>query len=164
MTLIVAIQTEDSIIVAADNRFVSATPNGDGRPRYHSDQNKLYLWDGGVVTGCGIAQIPREIKIWLQQNQVIDSLPQRLLEIKKQHCLEVSAHEQVTNTKIVFSMTEKSKPQLYLLGLQQPIEKATSNELLVFFPLEHDMMTSSMASVYQLKSASGGSAFAEPLF
>ncbi len=124
MTLIIAIQTEDSVIVAADNRFVLAAQNSDRHTRYHSDQNKLYLWDGGVVTGCGLAQIPREIGIWLQQNQVINSLPQQLLEIKKQCSLKIGEHEQITNTKIVFSLKENSRPQLYLLGLQQPIVKA----------------------------------------
>ena len=52
MTFILAIQFQDSIIVAADNR--SLTPNHKDRSFFSQDQTtKLHTWPSGMITGAG---------------------------------------------------------------------------------------------------------------
>ena len=48
MTLIVAIQAKDSIILSADKRIICIDNQEDTDiPSFHSDECKLHLWEKG---------------------------------------------------------------------------------------------------------------------
>ena len=53
MTLIVAIQAKDSIILSADKRFIYTDYQDIDSPLFHSDEWKLHLWEKGAMTVSG---------------------------------------------------------------------------------------------------------------
>ncbi len=117
MTLIVAIQAKDSIILSADKRIICIDNQEDTDiPSFHSDECKLHLWEKGVVTGSGEFQVVKEVNQWLNQEQNIFSLPKKLNDIKKERIIEVGQQKQIThiiNSSIIFSIKDQDTPQLY---------------------------------------------------
>ena len=115
MTFILAIQMNDSIVVAADNKEVvlKAEETNNFNQRHTL---KLHAWDNGIITGTGESYvIKRCIALFKKFAQSeLTSLPD-CLEISRQ----VREHEigkdyfQVQNTKLLCSSYSERGAQLY---------------------------------------------------
>ncbi|OTG87943.1 hypothetical protein [Acinetobacter sp. ANC 3832] len=115
MTFIIAIQLNDSIIVAADNKKVVLKEDQLNEPLTHS-ASKIHAWDEGIITGTGESYvINRSIALFkeLAQSQ-LTSLPD-CLELSRQireHEIGTD-HFQIQNTKLLCSSYSKNGAQLY---------------------------------------------------
>ena len=144
MTLIIAIQTEDSIIVSADKRIIT-TQN-----KNHANQCKLHLWQKGIVTGSGEFQVIKRVNQWLQQYQNLSQLPQILDNIKKRRITEAGQHKQITHSSIVVSITEKDTPKLYSIGLNNQLEQLKPKDIIILYPTDHQFCSESIGKVQNL--------------
>ncbi|HCA5286824.1 hypothetical protein ACG9XL_17270 [Acinetobacter nosocomialis] len=125
MTFIVAIQLNDSIIIASDNK--NATILEDGTLTFPKDHiSKLFPWKNGIVTGTGeYYVISRAVKIF---NNFKKLPPQYFAD-----CLEISrkirefeigkGYYQVDNTKLMYSTYTDNGAQLYRVESFDPNEK-----------------------------------------
>ena len=115
MTFIIAIQLNDSIVVASDNKEVvlkaEEISNFNQRHTF-----KMHAWDNGVITGTGESYvINRSIALFkgLAQSE-LTSLPD-CLELSRQireHEIGTE-HFQVQNTKLLCSSYSEHGAQLY---------------------------------------------------
>ncbi|WP_336166654.1 hypothetical protein [Acinetobacter sp. 161(2023)] len=132
MTFIVAIQLNDSIIVASDNKKVSQQKDGIIKSS-HEKILKMHSWQNGIITGSGEYQvISRAVNLFKNLPiPSIEDLP---------HCLVISRiireseigndHYQVENSKLLCSSYNENGAQLY------KIEKFSSTEDYFSIPLE----------------------------
>lgn len=124
MTFIVAIQLNDSIIVASDNKKITLNPEGSLNI---STENisKIFPWKNGIITGTGeYYVISRTVNIF---NNIIGLLPQYLPD-----CLEIARrfreyeigkdYYQVANTKLMYSAYTDTGAQLYRVEAFDPNE------------------------------------------
>ena len=137
MTLVVAIQAKDSIILSVDKRIIHAENRDTNTSSFYSDECKLHLWEKGAVTGSGEFQIIQNVNQWLQQNQDISRLPKILNDIKKQRIIKVGQHEQITNSSIIFSTKNKDTPQLYAIRVNDELEKLEPDNIFILHPTKH---------------------------
>ncbi|AMW78384.1 hypothetical protein AMD27_05465 [Acinetobacter sp. TGL-Y2] len=115
MTFIIAIQLNDSIIVAADNKEVILKEDQLNEPIAHST-SKIHSWDNGIITGTGESYvINRCIALFEEFAQSeLASLPD-YLELSR-HIREHEIgkdHFQVQNTKLLCSSYSERGAQLY---------------------------------------------------
>lgn len=115
MTFIVAIQLNDSIIIASDNKKVSLSEEGE--LKIAQDKiSKIFPWKNGIITGTGeYFVISRCVNIFKN----LKALPPQYLS----DCLEISrklreleigkGYYQVANTKLMYSTYTKTGAQLY---------------------------------------------------
>ncbi len=150
MTLIIAIQAKDSIIISADKRIIHAENEDTDASSFHSDKCKLHLWEKGIVTGGGELEVINRMHQWLQQNQDISALPKKFNDIKKKRTIEVGQHEQITHSSIIFSTKDKETPQLYSIGLNDELEKLEPNDIVMLFPIEHQFSSESIQELQNL--------------
>lgn len=155
MTLILAIQAKDSIIISTDKRMVCDKNKDMKCLSFHSGECKLYLWQKGIITGGGELQVIKRTVRWLQQNQDINSLPNKLIEIKKERIVEMGQHDQITLSGIVFSVkeTDNDIPQLYSTGFDHQLEKLEPSEIIIRFPFDHQFSDESMSELKSLHSS-----------
>ena len=127
MTFIIAIQLNDSIIIAADNKAVSIkTEEINNVTECYT--SKLHKWDKGIITGTGEGYvISRSIVLFkeLAKSQ-LEYLPD---------CLELSRkireHEigldyfQVQNTKLICTSYSQHSTQLYKVERLDDMENYT---------------------------------------
>jgi len=149
MTLIIAIQAKDSIILSADKCIIPAKNNMSISPFYFNEC-KLHLWEKGVVSGSGEFQVIKSVNQWLQQNQDVSLLPKALNDIKKQRIIKVGQHEQITNSSIIFSKKDKDTPKLYSIGWNHELEELKSGDIVVLCPTEHRFSSASMLEIQNL--------------
>lgn len=115
MTFIIAIQLNDSIVVAADNKEVvlKAEEISNFSQRHTL---KLHAWDNGIITGTGESNvISRSMELFKKlAHSDINKLPQ-CLEISRQiRELEIGAgYFQVEITKLLCSSYSERGAQLY---------------------------------------------------
>ena len=117
MTFILAIQLQDSIIVAADNR--SLTPNHKDRSFFSQDQTtKLHTWPNGMITGAGEEYvISNAVKLFkkykkFEMADLVDCLRiSRHLRIQ-----DVGQHQQIQGTKLLCSRYCDDGAQLYSIS------------------------------------------------
>ncbi|MGK8803576.1 hypothetical protein [Acinetobacter seifertii] len=122
MTFIVAIQLNDSIIIASDNKKV--TISNDGSLNISNENlSKMFPWKRGIITGTGeYYVISRSVKIFNN----FKALPSQFLS----DCLEISRklrefeigkdYYQVANTKLMFSSYTETGAQLYRVEAFDP--------------------------------------------
>ncbi|WP_180036196.1 MULTISPECIES: hypothetical protein [unclassified Acinetobacter] len=125
MTFIIAVQLNDSILIAADNKEVIVKEDQINDLMEHST-SKLYSWSNGIITGTGESYvINRAIKLFTEISQSkLKYLPQ-CLDISRQiRELEVGKDcFQIENTKLLCSSYSKHGAQLYKIerfALSQP--------------------------------------------
>lgn len=114
MTFILAIQLEDSIIVAADNRSLSA--NHNDRSFCNQDQTtKLYPWKDGIMTGAGEQYVIAQAANFFMKGTNLDviELAKCLKTSRQVRIKEVGEHEQIQESKLLFSHYSKDGAQLY---------------------------------------------------
>ncbi|MDS7967384.1 hypothetical protein RMB12_10200 [Acinetobacter sp. V117_2] len=156
MTFIVAIQLNDSIIVASDNKKVSQKK--DGIIKFSPEKIlKMHSWQNGIITGSGEYQvISRAVNLFKNlPTPSIEDLP---------HCLVISRIireseigndlYQVENSKLLCSSYNDNGAQLYKIekfSTQQdyfsiPLE---SNEIIIWLAHPNiDMIASNLQSLY----------------
>ncbi|MDI3452378.1 hypothetical protein QLG01_04140 [Acinetobacter sp. V89_4] len=113
MTFILAIQLEDSIVIAADTR--SAVPHQDnGSYLYQDGIQKLFPWENGIITGTGelnlIQNVMHSFDKFKKQN--IHELPNLLKKSKLKREQEIT-HSQLEITKLLYSTYSENGAQLY---------------------------------------------------
>ena len=153
MTLIIAIQAKDSIIISADKRIIYAENEDTNSSSFHSDKCKLHLWEKGIIAGGGELEITSQMHQWLQQNQDIFLLPKKLNDIKKKRTIEVGQHDQITHSSIIVSTKEEDIPQLYSIGLDKELEKLEPNNIIVKYPITHIFSSESIQELKRLSTA-----------
>lgn len=132
MTFIIAIQLQDSIIVAADNRSASIDY------KIHSDQTpKLYAWKDGVIVGSGeMTVISRAVEFFIKlAKSNIKELPKCLKISILMRELEAK-HFQISTTKIMYSKSTKTGAQLYTIQPNQNgdylLNKCQTDEIIIW--------------------------------
>lgn len=115
MTFIIAIQLNDSIIVAVDNKEIVLKEDQPNEPIAHST-SKIHAWDKGIITGTGESYvINRCIALFKEFAQSeLASLPGYLAlsrQVREQEIGE--GHFQVQNTKLLCSGYSENGAQLY---------------------------------------------------
>lgn len=125
MTFIVAIQLNDSIIIATDNKKVVILE--DGTLTFPNENiSKLFPWENGIVTGTGeYYVISRAIKLFNNFK--------KLPPLYFADCLEISRnlrefeigkdYYQVANTKLMYSTYTDNGAQLYRVESFDPNDK-----------------------------------------
>lgn len=156
MTFIVAIQLNDSIIVASDNKKVSQQK--DGIIKCSPEKIlKMYSWQNGIITGSGEYQvISRAVNLFKNlPTPSIEDLP---------HCLVISRIireseigndlYQVENSKLLCSSYNDNGAQLYKIEkfstrqdyFSIPLE---SNEIIIWLAHPNiDVIASNLQSLY----------------
>ncbi|AMW78209.1 hypothetical protein AMD27_04395 [Acinetobacter sp. TGL-Y2] len=115
MTFIIAIQLNDSIIVAADNKEVIFKEDHSNELLERST-SKLHAWSSGIVTGTGeYYVINRCIALFKEFAQSeLTSLPDYLALSRKIREYEIGRdYFQVQNTKLLCSSYSENGAQLY---------------------------------------------------
>lgn len=124
MTFIVAIQLNDSIIIASDNKKITISDDGSLNIS-NENLSKIFPWKKGVITGTGeYYVISRSVKIF---NNYKDLPPEYLSD-----CLDFSrrlrefeigkGYYQVANTKLMYSSYTEKGAQLYRVEAFDPNE------------------------------------------
>lgn len=137
MTFILAIQLEDSVIVATDNKM-ELESNGELKP---FNINKMFTWNQGIITGTGeYSTIKRAINIF-KKEQLTETFPNclkfsrlyRELELLREFGIE---HHQVRDTKILYTNFNQCKAQLTTLIPDEngnyKIRECSNNEILIW--------------------------------
>ncbi|MDR2250063.1 hypothetical protein [Acinetobacter sp.] len=125
MTFIVAIQLNDSIIVASDNKI--ATILEDGTLTYPKENvSKIHSWENGIVTGTG------EYNVIINAVRLFNNF-KKLPHHYFADCLDISRklrefkigtdYYQVANTKIMYSTYTENGAQLYRVESFDPNDK-----------------------------------------
>jgi hypothetical protein len=124
MTFIIAMQLNDSVVIAADNKKVILQNSMDKNFKVEMD-SKVYSWDNGIITGTGEAHvIHRSIELFKKLAQSdIRKLPDCLKISRQMRELEIGTnHFQVENTKLLCSSYSKNGAQLYKIERFDPLQ------------------------------------------
>ena len=156
MTFIVAIQLNDSIIVASDNKKVSQQK--DGIIKFSPEKIlKMHSWQNGIITGSGEYQvISRAVNLFKNlPTPSIEDLPHCLVISKIIRESEIGNDlYQVENSKLLCSSYNDNGAQLYKIekfSTQQdyfsiPLE---SNEIIIWLAHPNiDVIASNLQSLY----------------
>ncbi|WP_179999183.1 hypothetical protein [Acinetobacter sp. YH12239] len=115
MTFIIAIQLNDSIIVAADNKEVTLK-EGETKQLIDNLTSKIHPWYKGIITGTGESYVLNRCITLFQQiaQSELKALPYCLDLSRKVREDEIGVdHFQVQNTKLLCSSYSDSGAQLY---------------------------------------------------
>ncbi|MCR6569678.1 hypothetical protein [Acinetobacter baumannii] len=125
MTFIVAIQLNDSIIIASDNK--NATILEDGTLTFPKDRiSKLFPWENGIVTGTGeYYVISRAVKLFNNFKKLPHEYFADCLDIsRKLREFEIGKdYYQIANTKLMYSTYTDNGAQLYRVESFDPQDK-----------------------------------------
>ncbi|RYY77886.1 MAG: hypothetical protein EOO69_12885 [Moraxellaceae bacterium] len=106
MTFIIAIQLEDSVVVAADHRITIENRTTDNC--YADSLQKIRFWQQGIITGTGESLTLERIFQIFQQDHNPQHLPALLYESCKYRQQEIGLHPQLAKTRLLYSQaTEK---------------------------------------------------------
>ena len=135
MTFIIAIQLNDSIVVAADNKEVVLKAEEIG----HFNQRhtlKLNAWDNGIITGTGESfVISRSMELFEKlAHSDIDIFPYCFVIFRYLRELEIGAgYFQVENTKLLCSRYSKRGAKLYKI---ERIDNDKSYTMIAIEPMD----------------------------
>ena len=136
MTFIIALQLEDSIIVAADNQ--GAIVMQDCSLAHQNDKaSKLFAWSNGVITGAGeYTVIYRAIEFFIKTSKSkIEDLPKCLKISRLIRELETQ-HTQIQTSKLLYSNCSKTGVQLYSIqpdgSGEYELKKCQQNEIILW--------------------------------
>ncbi|MEQ1065568.1 hypothetical protein ABLB96_06195 [Acinetobacter sp. XH1741] len=135
MTFILAIQLNDSIIVAADNKRV--TLNKDSDIEFSTtNYSKLYAWEQGIITGTGESYVIKQAFDIFKNvaNSKLVSLPECLDISKRLRLLEIGQNvDQVQNGKLLCSSYTQRRAQLYKI---ECFDKKSQHTMTKISPME----------------------------
>ncbi|MDD9315060.1 hypothetical protein [Acinetobacter lactucae] len=156
MTFIVAIQLNDSIIVASDNKKVSQQK--DGIIKFSPEKIlKMHSWQNGIITGSGEYQvISRAVKLFKNlPTPSIEDLPHCLLISRIIRESEIgNGLYQVENSKLLCSSSNDKGAQLYKIEKFSPQQDYFStplepNEIMIWLVHPNiDVIVSNLQSLY----------------
>ncbi|MCZ3010689.1 hypothetical protein OHW25_06425 [Acinetobacter baumannii] len=156
MTFIVAIQLNDSIIVASDNKKVSQQKNGI--IKFSTEKIlKMHSWQNGIITGSGEYQvISRAVKLFKNlPTPSIEDLPNYLLISRIIRESEIgNGLYQVENSKLLCSSSNDKGAQLYKIEKFSPQQDYFStplepNEIIIWLVHPNiDVIVSNLQSLY----------------
>ena len=135
MTFIIAIQLEDSVIVAADHRITIEKDNG--LTSYADVQQKIHYWPQGMISGAGETCTLERVYKNFQQHHCSEKLPLLLEQACQLRRYEIGNHDQLDKTRMMYSQMTDSAVRLYTVAQYEGEFKATeldnmSLELFVF--------------------------------
>ncbi|EOQ74560.1 hypothetical protein [Acinetobacter lactucae] len=156
MTFIVAIQLNDSIIVASDNKKVSQEK--DGIIKFSPEKIlKMHSWQNGIITGSGEYQvISRAVNLFKNlSTPAIENLPHCLLISRIIRESEIgNGLYQVENSKLLCSSSNDKGAQLYKIEKFSPQQDYFStplepNEIMIWLVHPNiDVIVSNLQSLY----------------
>ncbi|WP_224964537.1 hypothetical protein [Acinetobacter guillouiae] len=115
MTFIIAIQLNDSAIIAADNKKIVLKETKESQFSIEM-ASKIYPWDNGIITGTGEDYVvSRSIELFKKlAHSDLNKLPQCLEISRQMRELEIGTNYfQVENTKLLCSSYSEHGAQLY---------------------------------------------------
>ncbi|QXA06516.1 hypothetical protein I6L27_11240 [Acinetobacter pittii] len=156
MTFILAIQLNDSIIIAADNKRVTVNETLDVElSTIH--YSKLYAWEQGIITGTGESRVVQQsVDIFknIAKSKLI-TLPECLDISKRIRTLELGQNlDQVHNGKLLCSSYSQSGAQLYKIERfdktsQHTLKKVSPMEIIIWlFHPNVDLIADNLNSLY----------------
>lgn len=114
MTFIVAIQLEDSVVVATDNRITIENSSAESR---HADTlQKIRFWPQGIITGTGESLALERIFKSFQQNNNPEQLSALLRDGCEARRLEIGEHTQLKKTRLLYSCFTDAGIRLKTVG------------------------------------------------
>ncbi|WP_189373171.1 hypothetical protein [Vogesella alkaliphila] len=150
MTFIIAIQTEDSVILAADNIFVLKNKKNICHEEIMA--SKIHHWDNGIFTGTGDYFITDRMLNHLLNGNELSSLPSLLEKEKQRRRQQVGQHEQIDVTTLILSAQTMHGPRLHIVN-SVSVDQVSPNELLMFFPFGYDFFSVSSKAVRNLNAS-----------
>jgi hypothetical protein len=124
MTFIIAIQLNDSTIIAADNKKIVLKESEEIQFNIEM-ASKIYQWDNGIITGTGEGYVvSRSIELFKKlAHSDLNKLPQCLEISRQMRELEIGKeYFQVENTKLVCSSYSEHGAQLYKIERFDPLQ------------------------------------------
>lgn len=124
MTFIIAIQLNDSAIIAADNKKVVLKDTTESQFNIEM-ASKIYPWDNGIITGTGEDYVvSRSIELFKKlAHSYLNKLPQCLEISRQMRELEIGTNYfQVENTKLLCSSYSEHGAQLYKIERFDPLQ------------------------------------------
>lgn len=124
MTFIIAIQLNDSAIIAADNKKIVLKETTESQFNIEM-ASKIYPWDNGIITGTGEDYVvSRSIELFKKlAHSDLNKLPQCLEISRQMRELEIGKeYFQVENTKLVCSSYSEHGAQLYKIERFDPLQ------------------------------------------
>ncbi|MND66775.1 hypothetical protein D3C80_581740 [compost metagenome] len=156
MTFILAIQLNDSIIVAADNKRVTVNETLDIELST-THCSKLYAWEQGIITGTGEAYVVQQaVDIFKNvANSKLISLPECLDISKRLRILQIGQKfDQVQNGKLLCSSYSQRGAQLYKIECfdktsPHTMTKVSSMEIIIWlFHPNVDLIADNLKRLY----------------
>jgi len=124
MTFIIAIQLNDSTIIAADNKKIVLKETTESQFNIEM-ASKIYPWDNGIITGTGEGYVvSRSIELFKKlAHSDLNKLPQCLEISRQMRELEIGkGFSQVENTKLLCSSYSEHGAQLYKIERFDPLQ------------------------------------------
>lgn len=124
MTFIIAIQLNDSTIIAADNKKIVLKESEEIQFNIEM-ASKIYPWDNGIITGTGEGYVvSRSIELFKKlAHSDLNKLPQCLEISRQMRELEIGTNYfQVENTKLVCSSYSEHGAKLYKIERFDPLQ------------------------------------------
>lgn len=124
MTFIIAIQLNDSAIIAADNKKIVLKETEEIQFNIEM-ASKIYPWDNGIITGTGEGYVvSRSIELFKKlAHSDLNKLPQCLEISRQMRELEIGTNYfQVENTKLLCSSYSEHGAQLYKIERFDPLQ------------------------------------------
>lgn len=156
MTFILAIQLNDSIIVAADNKRVTVNETLDVELST-THYSKLYAWEQGIITGTGESRVVQQsVDIFknIAKSKLI-TLPECLDISKRIRTLELGQDlDQVHNGKLLCTSYSQSGAQLYKIERfdktsQHTLKKVSPMEIIIWlFHPNVELIADNLNSLY----------------
>lgn len=156
MTFILAIQLNDSIIVAADNKRVTVNETLDVELST-THYSKLYAWEQGIITGTGESRVVQQsVDIFKNiAKSKLRTLPECLDISKRIRTLELGQNlDQVHNGKLLCSSYSQEGGQLYKIERfdktsQHTLQKVSPMEIIIWlFHPNVDLIADNLKNLY----------------
>nr|WP_174505658.1 hypothetical protein [Acinetobacter sp. Marseille-Q1620] len=157
MTFIVAIQLNDSIIVATDNKDMVFNIATDQLDYGTNKVTKMYAWDKGIIAGTGEYYVIRNSINFFKTvaDSQIDKLPECLDISRRLRELEVGKdYFQIQTTKLLCSSYSGTGAQLYTVDRLDPTKNynlvpvQSMSILLWMFNPNVDTITDELQNLY----------------
>ncbi|WP_288384857.1 hypothetical protein [uncultured Acinetobacter sp.] len=116
MTFIVAIQLRDSIVVAADNKYLTLKNKELNYFEEHI-RSKLYAWHSGIITGTGEHYvIDKAVRLLINNAESDIGKLSSCLNISRQiREMEVGQHQQIKSSKLLYSQYSENGAKLFAI-------------------------------------------------
>lgn len=138
MTFIIAIQLEDGVVVAVDNKNIQLKDKNINDFEEYDDV-KLYGWDGGVITETGeMYVIDKAIRLFINNAESdLKKLPECLNISRQIREMEVGQHEQIQSSKLLYSSFSDSGAKIFAVECDETDVYRTrefqNNDVIVWF-------------------------------